>query len=69
MVLDKDEVLYIDKRESRHSLRIVLQVGMRLPAHCTGIGKALLAYMHSSEVKQNIIGGVLNKSNAKIYRD
>ncbi|MEW8958638.1 HTH-type transcriptional regulator XynR [Moorella humiferrea] len=54
VVLDKGEVLYIDKRESRQSLRIVSQVGMRLPAHCTGVGKVLLAYLHPSEVKRII---------------
>ncbi|MGI9862769.1 IclR family transcriptional regulator [Moorella naiadis] len=54
VVLDKGEVLYIDKRESQQSLRIVSQVGMRLPAHCTGVGKVLLAYLHPTEVKQII---------------
>ncbi|AKX94586.1 IclR family transcriptional regulator [Neomoorella thermoacetica] len=54
VILDKGEVLYIDKRESRQSLRIVSQVGMRLPAHCTGVGKVLLAYLHPSEVKRII---------------
>jgi len=44
-VLDKLEVLYIDKRESGESLRIVSQVGMRLPAHCTGVGKVLMAHL------------------------
>ena len=44
-VIDKLEVLYIDKRESGRSLRIVSQVGMRLPAHCTGVGKVLMAYL------------------------
>ncbi|MGB9662023.1 MAG: IclR family transcriptional regulator [Moorellaceae bacterium] len=54
VVLDKGEVLYIDKRESRESLRIVSQVGMRLPAHCTGVGKVLLAFLPPSEVKRII---------------
>jgi len=45
VVLDKLEVLYIDKRESGRSLRIVSQVGMRLPAHCTGVGKVLMAHL------------------------
>ncbi|ADL07166.1 IclR family transcriptional regulator [Thermosediminibacter oceani] len=52
VVLDKGEVLYIDKRESRHSLRIVSQVGMRLPAHCTGVGKVLLASLPPDEVRR-----------------
>ncbi len=53
-VLDKLEVLYIDKRESGESLRIVSQVGMRLPAHCTGVGKVLMAHL-SPEQRAELI--------------
>jgi len=53
-ILDNFEVLYIDKRESRESLRIASQVGMRLPAHCTGVGKVLLAHL-SPEKRLEII--------------
>ncbi|GAB6179817.1 IclR family transcriptional regulator [Desulfotomaculum defluvii] len=54
VVLDKGEVLYIDKRESTKNLRIVSEVGMRLPAHCTGVGKVMMAYLTDAEVK-NIV--------------
>jgi len=54
VVLDKGEVLYIDKHESTKSLRIVSEIGSRLPAHCTGVGKALLAYLPAREMKQII---------------
>ncbi len=54
VVLDNGEVLYIDKRESNQSLRIVSKVGARLPAHCTGVGKVLLAYLPPAEVKKII---------------
>lgn len=52
VVLDQGEVLYIDKRECKQSLRIVSQVGNRLPAHCTAVGKALLAYLPASELRR-----------------
>lgn len=51
-VLDKGEVLYIDKHESTRSLRIVSEVGSRLPAHCTGVGKMLLAFLQPKEIKR-----------------
>jgi len=54
VVLDKQEVLYIDKRESSRSLRIASQVGMRLPAHCTGVGKVLMAHL-SPEERRDLI--------------
>ena len=49
-VLDDGEVLYVDKVESTRSLRMPSQVGRRLPAHCTGVGKALLAHLPSVDV-------------------
>lgn len=48
---DNGEVLYLEKMESTHLLRIVSDVGVRLPIHCSGLGKVLLAYKTSSEVK------------------
>lgn len=54
VILDRYEVLYIDKRESSGSLHIASQVGMRLPAHCTGVGKVLMAYLSPQERHQII---------------
>lgn len=42
-VLDGAEVLYVAKVDSSHPVRMVSAVGRRLPAHCTAVGKALLA--------------------------
>ncbi len=44
-VLDGYEVLYLDKRESPEPLTVTARVGERKPAHCTALGKALLAYL------------------------
>jgi DNA-binding IclR family transcriptional regulator len=49
-VLNDGEVLYIDKVESQHSLRMPSQVGRRLPAHCTGVGKALIAHLPADDL-------------------
>ncbi len=46
------DVVYIDKRESLQSMRIVSQVGLRLPAYCTGVGKAILAFKDKAELDQ-----------------
>ena len=50
-VEDKGEVLYLEKLESNRLVRIVSEVGARLPMHCTGLGKAMLAHKTPSEVK------------------
>lgn len=54
-VLSKGEVVYIDKVDSPRSMRIISQVGGRNPAHCTGVGKVLLAGL-SAEERDRMIG-------------
>ena len=51
-VRDGDCVLYIDKVESPHSLRMVSRVGGQNPLHCTGLGKALLAFIPPDELDE-----------------
>lgn len=48
--LDGPNVVYIAKRESTHPLRLFSAIGRRLPAHATGLGKALLAERDDAEV-------------------
>ena len=44
-VLDGGEVVYLAKVEQRdQSMHMSSRIGGRNPAHCTGVGKALLAY-------------------------
>lgn len=49
-VLDRGEVIYIDKLESQKSLRLFSAVGKKGPAYCTGVGKALLAYLPEDQL-------------------
>ncbi len=44
------EVLYVECVESRRQLRIASRVGAFLPAHCVGLGKALLATLSKEEL-------------------
>jgi len=43
-VLDGTEVVYIEKIAGRGAPRLPSEVGGRMPLHCTGVGKALLAF-------------------------
>jgi DNA-binding IclR family transcriptional regulator len=44
-VLDRGEILYIDKIESPEPIRLVARIGSRYKTlHCTAIGKVFLAY-------------------------
>lgn len=51
---DQGEVLYLDKIDSHHLIRIVSEIGRRLPMHCSGLGKSILAYLPEGKVKQII---------------
>jgi DNA-binding IclR family transcriptional regulator len=53
-VLNDGQVLYVDKVESSRSLRMPSQVGKRLPVHCTGVGKALIAFLPDEVLKSLI---------------
>ncbi|MFI8985554.1 IclR family transcriptional regulator [Streptomyces antimycoticus] len=42
-ILEGMDVIYIAKVDSTHAVRMVSAAGRRLPAHCTSVGKMLLA--------------------------
>ncbi len=52
-VLDNLDVVFLDKIMTREPLRIVLDVGRKVPAFCTGMGKVLLA--HEKNISLNDI--------------
>jgi len=52
-VLDNDELVYLDKRESSRNLRVAMssKPGSHAPLYCTGIGKVLLSGMPDSQLR------------------
>jgi IclR family KDG regulon transcriptional repressor len=48
-VLDGDQIVYVDKVESPGMVKINTWIGRRIDAHCTTLGKALLAYLTPTE--------------------
>ena len=50
-VLDEDQVLYLDKVEGPHALRMPSRVGRHIPTYCTSLGKAMLSCLDDHEVK------------------
>lgn len=42
---EEGEVVYIDKYEGHHSVRMYSRIGKRAPLHCTAVGKVLVAAM------------------------
>ncbi len=54
-VLDDTKVVYVDKLEGKQAVRVELTaLGTRLYAHCSALGKVLLAYQPEESVKRII---------------
>jgi DNA-binding IclR family transcriptional regulator len=54
-VLDGTQAVYVDKLEGSQAVRVELtSLGARLYAHCSALGKVLLAYRSEEEVKHII---------------
>jgi IclR family transcriptional regulator, KDG regulon repressor len=54
-VLDDTQAVYVDKLEGRQAVRVELtSLGARLYAHCSALGKVLLAYRSEEEVNRII---------------
>jgi DNA-binding IclR family transcriptional regulator len=49
-VLDGAEVFYLDKLGGRLATSVPSRVGGRAPAHCTALGKAMLAWLEPEQV-------------------
>ena len=50
-VLDGHDVVYVEKLTGRHSIKAPSVVGSRLPAYCSGLGKAILAFSDESTLQ------------------
>lgn len=51
-VVDNDQILYLDKVEGPHALRMPSRVGRNIPTYCTSLGKAMLSGLDDQEVKR-----------------
>ncbi|HSY27274.1 MAG TPA: IclR family transcriptional regulator C-terminal domain-containing protein [Burkholderiaceae bacterium] len=50
-VLENSEVLYVARSSTSRIMSVALNVGSRLPAYCTSLGRAILAYLPEVELK------------------
>jgi len=51
-VLRGDKVIYMDSVETNRPVRAVSRIGSMLPAHCTAVGKVLMATLSPVEIEQ-----------------
>lgn len=51
-LLENNQVLYLDRVETSHPLRLHLEAGTRVPLHCTASGKLFLSQMSAAEARR-----------------
>lgn len=64
-ILERGEVIVIDKVDGSSPVRLTDRVGYPRPAHCTAIGKALLAHLPEGELKAFLQAGEFRASTPK----
>lgn len=60
-ILDGRQVVYVERLDSPNALRMFTALGRRNDAHCTGSGKALLAFMPEAALERLLDGWVLSR--------
>jgi DNA-binding IclR family transcriptional regulator len=60
------EVLYIEKITGHDKITEMSQVGGRMPLHCTGLGKAILAFSTPTLIEEVIDNGLVGLTQATI---
>ncbi|WP_425539679.1 IclR family transcriptional regulator [Microaceticoccus formicicus] len=50
----KDEVYYLEKIESKRSIRVYTGIGQSRPLYCTAVGKAILSMRSKDEIEEYI---------------
>jgi DNA-binding IclR family transcriptional regulator len=68
-ILDSHEVLYLEAFESTKRLRPYSVVGVRAPAYCSAVGKALLAFSDEGTVEEYLSAVRLERFTEKTIGD
>lgn len=64
-VLDGRFNVYVAKVDGGQALRLASEVGRRLPAHATGLGKVLLAHLPEEELDHRLLSATLERFTDK----
>lgn len=68
-VLDGREVVYVERLDSPHTLRLFLEVGRRNAAHSTSTGKCLLAFRSDQDLDKLFRGWKLEAKTPRTITD
>jgi DNA-binding IclR family transcriptional regulator len=67
-VLEGDEAVIIERLSAPHAVELVSQIGGRLPLHCSGVGKVLLAHAGEALVA-SVLAGRLRRFTSRTVVD
>lgn len=68
-VLDGAEIVYVARAAQRKVMSISLMPGSRLPAHCTSMGRVMLAALPESDARARIGAGPLPARTSRTLTD
>ncbi len=60
-ILDRAEVVYLDRVDTASPLRVNLQPGSRVPLHCSASGKLLLALLPAQQRERVVANAILTR--------
>lgn len=67
--LDSGQVLYVDKRNAARPVEMFSEAGKVGPAYCTGVGKAMLAYLPQDALADAILRQSFHRHTAHTLAD
>ena len=61
--IDNDQIVYLQKIESRHSLQVIMmsRIGQSTPFYCTGVGKVLMAHQPEERIQRYLRDNTLTR--------
>jgi len=68
-VYNQGEVVYVEKIEVPHTIQISSQVGKQAKLYCTGVGKAVLAFLNDDEIERILAKTELIKYTENTHTD
>jgi IclR family transcriptional regulator, acetate operon repressor len=68
-MLEGSAVTYVAQVPGRHSMRMFTEVGRRVEAHCTAVGKAMLAQTSDEQARSVLSGSPLTRHTAHTVTD
>jgi IclR family transcriptional regulator, pca regulon regulatory protein len=68
-VLDDTDVVYVARVPTRRIMSITLSVGTRLPAHCTSMGRVLLAALPPDQLDRYLADATLDRWTDRTITD